>query len=114
MFKISLSDRYTWTVSVEVIGDGGKATKHTFEAQFRRLSQSEIDAMIAGLQSKEIGDAQVIEQVLVGWKGIQDAGGQEIHFGETTRDQVLDVYPVRPAVLQAWFESLQGAKRKNS
>lgn len=112
MFKLDLSDSYTWPVTVEVV-DAGKSAKHTFDAQFRRLKQSQIDELIAAVRDGHKSDADLVAEVLVGWAGVKDAAGEDIPFTESSRDRVMDVYPVRPAVLAAWFESLAGAKRKN-
>jgi hypothetical protein len=114
MFKIDLSKTYTYPVTIEIKTEDGKTKKQSFKAKFNRYSQTELDEIIKDSQDNEINDQQLAEKVLVGWEGIQDADGNDLEFNNENRDVVLDAFPVRPSVIEAWFESLQGAKRKNS
>jgi len=98
---------------MEVKDADGKTKKHSFKAKFNRYKQNELDDIIEKSKDKELNDQQLAEMVLVGWEGIQDEDGNDIEFNEDSRDVVLDVFPVRPSIISAFFESLQGAKRKN-
>lgn len=113
MFKLDLSEDYPYPVKVEVQGANGKTRTDTFVARFKRLPQSEIDDIVKRSAAGEILDSDVAAQVLVGWDGVCDSNGDEIVFSDSARDRILDFFPVRPAVISAWFASLQGAKAKN-
>jgi hypothetical protein len=105
MFKLGQTDRFSYPVTVDLPGDGGKRQTYTFDAIFRRLSRDEFLAVTTRAQAGELDDAQLVRDVLLGWKGIQDEHGQELPFSEQAREQVLDVWPVLPAVVTAFVES---------
>jgi hypothetical protein len=43
MFILSQSSSYKWPVSVDFPVDGGKYEKQTFDAEFKRMSQPQIE-----------------------------------------------------------------------
>jgi len=51
--------------------------------------------------------------VLIGWAGVTDDDGKDIPFSQSALQQLLDVPMLAAAITLAYFESLQGAKRKN-
>ena len=118
MFKLDLSDNYYFPVSVEIPEDG-KHRKVTFDAEFKRLTKSEIREIFDRLPGlgKEvenpIPDDEILEKVFVGWKGIVDGNGESLPYSETTRERVLDIMGVAPGIVRAWFNSLNGSKAKN-
>jgi hypothetical protein len=112
MFKLSQSDSYSWPVKVSLPTDGGRFIEQTFDAVFKRLSQSKIKEMLA----VEGGtDSEFCKDILIGWKGITDDNGAEIPFSEDARDKLLDVPSVANATVEAYVTSAsgKGAKRKN-
>lgn len=113
MFRLDASDAYWYPVTVELPVDGGKFAKSTFDAQFKRLSRTEVMELMRQIRDNETTDIQVACEVLLGWRGVCDRDGSEIPFSERAREQLLDVHPVCPAVIQAWAESLRGGKAKN-
>lgn len=113
MFKIDLSDTYDYKVEMSIPNEKGTPNKSNFTATFNRLKQSELDDLIERSKNGELEDQELIDLVLIDWKGIKDVDGNEIPCNEETRDIVLDVFPVRPSIVTGFFESLSGAKRKN-
>lgn len=114
MFQLATqSDHITYPVTVECLDENGKLAPKKFKAHFARLPQSEIDDLIAKAQAKEITDNDLVDKVLVGWDDVVDDSGKPIEFSPAMRDRLLEIFPVRPSVVTAWFESLSGAKRKN-
>jgi hypothetical protein len=109
MFKISQKPTYSWPVTVNLPVDGGKFEKQTFDAEFKRLTQSQIKAHLEANAS----DFDFGKDVLVGWKGVTDDSGAEVPFSESSRDQLLEIPAVSSAVTVAFYESIAGAKRKN-
>lgn len=85
--------------------DGGKRQTHTFDAIFRRLSRAEFQDVLARAQAGELSDIDIANDVLIGWKGIQDEGGDDLPYSEAARDEVLNVWPVLPAVVAAFIEA---------
>ena len=112
MFKINQSASFFWPVTVNIPGDGGKFEKHTFDAEFKRVSQSEILAMHEDIKADKTTDRSFCEQVLVGWKGITE-DGQEVPFTPTTMAAVLDIPSVAASIVLAFQAAHSGVARKN-
>jgi hypothetical protein len=119
MFKIDVSDTYYFPVTVEQPIDGGKFQTSTFDAQFKRLSKTEIKDIFARLPvagkevENQLDDDGILDAVLVGWKGIEDSSGEALPYSITNRSALLDVQGVSNGIVQAYFASLSGRKTKN-
>lgn len=113
MFKLAQSTSYKWSVKVELPVDGGKFEKATFDAEFKRLSQSRINELRTQMEAPRYTETELAKEVLIGWSGVVDGDGNEIPFSEGNRDKLLDVPMVAVAIGMSFFESLAGAKRKN-
>jgi hypothetical protein len=123
-FILKQSDTYNWPVPFEVPTDGGRFLKQSFDAEFKRPTQTRIveiqESVMARLRAIQndqdtdgmITDQQIAGEVLVGWTGIEGGDG-EVPFSEKAKAQVLDVPSVSAAIVEAFFDSLKGAKRKN-
>lgn len=111
-FVLTQSSSYTWPVTVEFPTDGGRTEKQTFDAEFRRLSQSRLREIAQAIDTNEITDTDIATEVLVDWSGITD-GTSEIPFSDKALRQLLDIPMVATAIVVAFFSSVNGAKRKN-
>jgi hypothetical protein len=111
MFVIRQAQSYAWPVQLELPVSGGKYEKHSFDAEFKKLPQSRINEL---LKREGITDSDVCREVLVGWKGVFDEKNNELPFSEVSRDELVDIPLVATGIVTAFFESLSGAKRKNS
>jgi len=112
MFKIAQSPEYSWPVEVNLPVDGGRTEKATFDATFRRLTQSRIDEIRKAVDANEMRDSDLAREALVGWAGVVDESG-EVPYSEAARDRLLDVPTVASAIVMALLSSLAGARRKN-
>ena len=112
-FILKRDDRFSWPVSFDVPIDGGKFKRETFDAEFRRLSQSRLGEITKQVRTEEVSDLDIAREVLVGWSGIKDDDGEDVPFSESAREQLLDVPMLATAIVAKYFESLQGAKAKN-
>lgn len=111
MFIISQKDTFTWPVQVEIPGEG-KAIKAQFTAEFRRLPQSRMDEILAA--DTPPSDAELVREVMVGWKDVKDEAGTELEFNQVNLAQLLEVTGMRAIIGRAFMEAmLGGAKRKN-
>ena len=113
MFKIAQSSDYFWPVTYSFPGDNGRTEKATFDAKFKRISQSRIDELKAQFAADEFREIDLVKDVLVGWRGVTDADGQDIPFSISDRDRLLDVPMMAAQIGKAFLESLAGAQRKN-
>lgn len=112
MFSISQSNSYTWPVTVEFPISGGKTEKQSFDVEFKRLTQSKIRELRDLAAMAKIDDVQTCREVVVGWRGVKD-GDTELAFSPGNLDLLLDVALVPGAIVRAYFDSMEGAKRKN-
>lgn len=124
-FVLKQSDTYSWPVTFDIPVDGGRHQKQTFDAEFKRPTQSRIveiqEAVMKRLRAIQrdeetdgmITDQEIADEILVGWSGVEDGEGGEVPFSEKNKQQVLDVPAVTASIVEAFFDSIKGAKRKN-
>jgi hypothetical protein len=112
-FVLKQSDSYTWPVTFDIPVDGGRHERQTFDGEFKRLAQSRITEIGEQIKAEEITDSTLAGEVLIGWAGVTDDAGKDIPFSQSALQQLLDVPMLAAAITLAYFESLQGAKRKN-
>jgi len=125
-FVLKQSATYSWPVTFDVPADGGRFVKQSFDAEFARPTQSRIveiqEAVYKRLRSIQndqetdgmITDQEIAQEVLVGWSGVDDGEGAEVPFSEKAKAQVLDVPSVSASIVEAFFDSLKGAKKKSN
>lgn len=110
MFKISQSETYSWPVRVQIPTDEGKFHTHSFTAYFRRVPQSRFEELLAN----DARDRDIAAVVMAGWgDDVVDVDDNPVAFSDAALAQFLDFPGVAAAVVIAYAESLQGAKRKN-
>jgi hypothetical protein len=112
MFKLIQPTSYTWPVTVDLPIDGGRTEKATFDAEFKRVSQSRLEEIRGQIERNEIRDVDLVREVMVGWSGVTD-GDNPVPYSEASRDQLLDIPMVASGIVLALFQSISGAKRKN-
>ena len=119
-FVLKQSDSYSWRVEFVVPGDNKHETQ-SFDAQFRRMTTSEITEVqvsLSALQDMDASDAMkagvsVCRKLLTGWAGIDDGTGDALPFSDGNLSKLLEVPGVMPAIVRAWSESLKDAPAKN-
>jgi hypothetical protein len=114
MLKLGASDRFWYPVRVEILDDDGVRRPHEFRALFRRYGRSDFERLMEKVRASEITDDALARDVLLGWHGVQDESGADITFSQEARERLLDLWPVLPAIIQAFIEahSPEG-RRKN-
>lgn len=127
-FVLDQSESYSWPVTLKLPQDGGRFRSYTFDVEFRRVSQERREALgrLLLLQKNRIDAGsfdgelltprQIADELVVGWSGILDSEGEDgkpVPFSEKTKAQLLNIGDVAEAILEAWNNSLPGAKAKN-
>ena len=121
-FKISEASSYRWPVAGEVAG-----VRFSFKADFAFLPQERIDYLTVASARRQAllergqddADLQnvtaraIAAEVLVGWSEVTDDTDEPVVFTAAAADRLLQIQGVAAAVVEAWGESLQGAKRGN-
>lgn len=113
MFNLDLSSSYWWPVPFGVPAeDGLKVLEMSFEAQFRRMSTEEVDALLEDARVNKKPDSQVARSLLVGWRKVVGAGGA-VPFTPEAFDRLLAVPGAGSSIMKAFFESLSKGAEKN-
>jgi len=105
MFKLGKSDSFTYPVKIEIPGENGRPRVETFDGLFRRASREEFQAKMEAAKTGDLDDLALAREVLIGWRGVQDEDGAELEFNATNCELLLNVWPVCPAVVQAWLDA---------
>lgn len=114
MFTIKQKSNYFWPVNFEVPKSGGGYEKMPFSVEFKRLSATEISALRDRMGTAELpDDAAFCREVVTGWRDIKGDDGADLVFSPENLGAVLDVHGVAAAVVIAFFDSINTAKRKN-
>ena len=111
-FKLAISETYTATVCVALPGD---KVEKKFDVEFHRLRQAELDELIGAIKRGEMDDEQFARRVLAGWNArhVLDADGNAVEFSSSALDELLGIFPVPASIVQAFFDSIGGARLKN-
>lgn len=114
MLRLGASDRFWYPVRVEIVDADGVRRVHEFGALFRRLGRSDFERLMRRVRDGDLTDDALARDVLLGWRGVQDESGAEVPFSPEARERLLDLWPVLPALIQAFVEahSPEG-RRKN-
>lgn len=111
MFVITQKNTFTWPVEFQIPGDG-KPIKGQITAEFKRVPQSRMDAILQPETAPS--DDELAREVLTGWKDVKDEAGEELEFNAVNLNQLLEVAGMRRAICIAYLEAMMGgAKRKN-
>lgn len=113
-FVLTQKDRYKWPVKVQIARENGKYDTYEFFAEFNRMPQSWVDDLQRRVKAGDpVTDDEVIDKILTDWSGIKTPEQEEVPFCELNKKIVLDIAGVRGAIVNAFFNSLDGALRKN-
>lgn len=124
MIVISQKDTYTIPVTANLPDDGGKLKQVKFHVQVKRLTTDEIDDLNKRIHAqnkleqddpeRKVTDQMVAHEVVTGFgPDVQGDDGQPLPFNAENLDALLNIYPVRPRLVAAFFESLNNARAKN-
>ncbi|MBK6742527.1 MAG: hypothetical protein IPG66_05920 [Hydrogenophilales bacterium] len=105
MFRLGQSNQFSYPVNVEIVGDNGARKTHTFTGIFKRIDRDEFDGIVDQVRSGDMKDRDVVDRVLLGWKDVQDADGNDLPYDETGKAELFSVLPVVPAIASAFLEA---------
>lgn len=113
MFKIAQLPAYWAPVEVPLVLESGKTEIRKFEAKFKRLTQSELADVRERGEAQTLRDRDLLHEILLDWKGVAEEDGTEIPFSAVALDRLLEIYPVQPSLVKAFFKSMGGARTGN-
>jgi len=106
MFKLDLSATYYARVSIPMLDGDGRLVTHQFDACFKRRDQTELEAKAKRFETGDAGDQEIVDEELVGWRGVRDAADCELPYTPDNLAAVLRVAGMRKAIALAWWQSL--------
>lgn len=109
----SASQAYLTEVRVDMLDANGKVKTHVFKARFKRVSQQELDRIHERLAAKELTDTELLNEVTVGFEDVKDENGNLVEFNADTFADLIDTFPVRPTMVNTFFNTINNAVRKN-
>ena len=121
MFKISnVNQIYRTPFSVDIPTGAGKSVTHKFTIVFARKSQDELDELYRRMTpakledgEQQLTDDELLDDVVKGWEDVLDDQDQPLEFTPSNFAVLKNIYPTRPTLVQAFFDSIKTAKRKN-
>lgn len=105
-FKVRKVSSYEWPVKVQ-IPDNGRFREETFTGVFKKLSRSAFNDLL------EQGDDALVQEILVGWKGIVDDDGEPIEFSHGMLREFSDDPHFLRGLINSFSDSITGAAAKN-
>jgi hypothetical protein len=108
----------------------GEPLEISFTAIFKRLTQDAINAQLTDIRIaweiepetltdaekalKRKSNRELVLAVLAGWgDDLNDSKGSPVAFSDAKRDEVLNIQGAEVAFINAWVESITGARTKN-
>ena len=102
-----------WPVKVERPTGLGKHSVQTFTGEFKWVTQTRLKEIGESISNSSITDIELISEILVGWESVNDEDGNLLKFTKANLKKLVDVPMVAGAIARAFFEALNGGKRKN-
>jgi len=123
-FILEQSPTFKWPIVIREVQDGGRVRTHQFDAIYRRLPQSRMEAVQLQYQAMkaavtrnepldEIPTRAIADEILEGWEGITEADGAAVPVTTETRRQLLEVATVADVLVTTYFEAHEKARAKN-
>ncbi len=123
-FILEQSPTFKWPIVIREVQDGGRIRTHQFDAIYRRLPQSRMEAVQLQYQAmkaavarneplEEIPTQSIADEILDGWEGITEADGTPVPVTPETKRQLLEVASVADALVVTFFEAHEKARAKN-
>lgn len=123
-FILEQSPTFKWPIVIREVQDGGRVRTHQFDAIYRRLPQSRMEAVQLQYQAmkaavarneplEEIPTRAIADEILEGWEGITNPDGSPVEVTPDTRRQLLEVASVADVLVVTFFEAHEKARAKN-
>jgi hypothetical protein len=106
-FKISKKPSWTAPVTVETPNTKGGHDLSKFYAEFKRVTNDEIDEL------RKLPQREVQEAVLVGWSEFLDDDNNPVDFNNDTLVVLLNIPEALYGLTQAFWGNVVKAKEKN-
>lgn len=115
MFRIDPQRTYWWPVTMLVPDEGkpGELQEHTFDVQLKWLPEEEHAAWLNRAGEQKLNDRQAVPDILVSFRGVATADGQELSSTPQNLQLLLAEPGVPTAIVRAYLASRDKAAQKN-
>jgi len=117
MFKINPNPTFTAKVSLSVPGD---AAPVVIDIEFKHKGRAAYAAWWESVPTAKTGDgarrtdADILDEVMVGWTGPLDDKGEPVPYSRDALSQLLDNYPASTMeIYEAYRRALWESREKN-
>lgn len=122
MFVFRKENTFTTKVRIFDPTDGGRKVGKEIEVDFRVMSPEFVTEQASlALRARQAGDytddaALLLEQTVAGWRGIKvdDRDGEDLLFSDENLRALISIPYVRSALVEAYFEGVNGKARKGN
>ena len=102
-----------WPVKVDRPSGIGKHSVQTFTGEFKWVTQTRLKEISESISTNSITEIELISEILVCCEGVNDEDGNPLKCTKVYLKKLVDVPLVAGAIAKAFFEALNGGKRKN-
>lgn len=107
-FKVT-TGTYKTDVKFVVLSPEGKEEQMSFQAEFKRMNQDDVKAMVKASG----GDREMARQVLVGWRMRDIDSGESIPFSIDTLEEFLTIPGAGGVTIMRFMETVGASREKN-
>lgn len=113
MFTLELSDTYFCEVTMHLKDHEGRVKPYSFDAEFKRLTTDEHEALMKRAREEKLSDPQVAAEVMVGWRKVFCADGSPRPYTPESLRALLQINGAGTAVCKAYLDSVSAVGRGN-
>ena len=107
--RLNTSKTYKTTVKFNLTTETGKEEEQSFEAEFKRMSREEVEAMIESGKK----DAEMLADALVGWSMTNADDKTPVPFNDDTFKAFLTIPGVAGVTMMRFIATVGASKTKN-
>lgn len=101
-FVLKKSNTVKWPITFQKASDGGKFKKQTFTAIFKELGRDRFNELV------DKGDVALVDEILLGWEGIQDEEKVDVPFSDENKAFLLDDFAIMKALIETYGQVIYG------
>tara|TARA_Y100001963_G_scaffold67570_1_gene94146 strand:- start:701 stop:1030 length:330 start_codon:yes stop_codon:yes gene_type:complete len=101
-FVLKKSNIVKWPITFQKAADGGKFKKQTFTAVFKEVGRDQFNELV------EKGDIALVNEILLGWEGIQDEEKIDVPFSDENKAILLDDFAIMKAIIETYGQVVCG------
>ena len=101
-FVLKKTTTVKWPITFQKASDGGKFKKQTFTAIFKEIGRDRFNELV------DKGDVALVDEILLGWEGIQDEEKVDVPFSDENKAFLLDDFAIMKALIETYGQVIYG------